>query len=83
MMIVRFIDSLIEKIKAVRWLLVVVMVVVVLVDAFLVDKHHAHTKAEHYPLFWAAFGFGAGVVFIFLARWFGQLGIMTRENYYD
>lgn len=48
-----------------------------------VDKHHAHTAAEHLPAFWAAFGFVACTLIIFVSKWFGHAGIMTREDYYD
>ena len=47
------------------------------------DKEHAHTAAEHFPAFWAAFGFIGCVVIIVLSKWFGHAGIMTREDYYD
>ena len=49
----------------------------------LIDKEHAHTKAEHIPGFWAAFGFIGCVLIIVVSKWFGHAGIMTREDYYD
>ena len=39
--------------------------------------------AESWPGFWAAFGFVACTAIIFLSKWYGHLGIMTREDYYD
>jgi len=42
-----------------------------------------HTFVERIPGFWAAFGFVACVVIIIVSKWFGHLGIMTREDYYD
>jgi hypothetical protein len=39
--------------------------------AGLVDKHHAHTKAEHLPGFWAAFGFVACVLIVIVSKAFG------------
>lgn len=64
---------------------IAVLVLLVAIDAIpaLVDKHHAHTKAEHIPGFWAAFGFVACVLIILVSKWFGHAGIMTREDYYD
>lgn len=49
----------------------------------LVDKHHAHTRLEHVPAFWSAFGFIACVAIVYVSKWFGHAGIMTREDYYD
>jgi hypothetical protein len=62
-----------------------VLVVLAIADAIpaLVDKHHAHTKAEHLPAFWSVFGFIACVLIVYVSKWFGHAGIMTREDYYD
>jgi hypothetical protein len=62
-----------------------VLVLLIVADAIpaIVDKHHAHTKPEHIPGFWAAFGFVACVLIVFVSKWFGKAGIMTREDYYD
>lgn len=63
----------------------VVLALVAIADAipFIVDKHHAHTKAEHFPFFWSVFGFVACVLIILVSKAFGHAGIMTREDYYD
>ena len=62
-----------------------VLALIALADAIpaLVDKHHAHTKAEHFPAFWSAYGFIACVLIVYVSKWFGHAGIMTREDYYD
>jgi hypothetical protein len=61
------------------------LALLILIDAVpaIVDKQHAHTSPEHIPGFWSAFGFVACVLIIFLSKWFGHAGIMTREDYYD
>jgi hypothetical protein len=61
------------------------LVLLVLADAVpaLVDKQHAHTKIEHIPGFWSAFGFVACILIVFVSKWFGHAGIMQREDYYD
>ncbi len=59
-----------------------VLALVALIDVF-VDKHHAHTKIEHLPAFWSAFGFIACVLIVILSKAFGHAGIMTREDYYN
>jgi drug/metabolite transporter (DMT)-like permease len=59
------------------------LALLILVDAVLVDKEHAHTRLEHLPAFWSVFGFVGCVVIIIGSKWFGHTGIMTREDYYD
>jgi len=85
MKLLRFIEFLRHNLKTVIRICVAVLVVLVLADAIpaLVDKHHAHTKAEHIPGFWAAFGFVACVLIVIVSKAFGHAGIMTREDYYD
>ena len=83
MRLARLIEYLRNHLKAVVWLSVGVLAVLVLVDAFLVDKEPAHTKVEHWPGFWSVFGFVACVVIVLLSKWYGHAGIMTREDYYD
>ena len=85
MKLVQFIEFLRKRLKAVVWICYAVLAVLVVMDAlpFLVDKAHAHTKAEHLPGFWSVFGFVACTLIIFLSKWFGHAGIMQREEYYD
>lgn len=83
MIIVRFIEFLRDHLGLVKRLCYVVLTLLVLSDAFLVNKEHAHTIFEHFPGFWSLFGFIGCVVLIVVSKWFGHLGIMTREDYYD
>jgi hypothetical protein len=85
MKLLRLIEFLRRHLKSVIRACLVLLVLLVIVDAvpFLVDKHHAHTKAEHLPGFWAAFGFVACVLIVLVSKWFGHAGVMTREDYYD
>jgi len=82
-MIVKLIDFFRDRLKLVIRLSYLVLALLVLWDAFLVDKHHAHTAVEKLPGFWSVFGFVACVLIIFVSKWYGHLGIMTREDYYD
>lgn len=82
MKLVALIDFLRDHLKLLIVLGCVVLGLLVVGDWFFVDKVHAHTKAEHIPGFWAAFGFIACVLIIFVSKWFGHLGIMKREDYY-
>lgn len=83
-MIVKFIDFFRNRLKGTIWFSCGVLALLVVVDIFFVDKSHAHTWAEqHIPGFWTVFGFVACVLIIVVSKWYGHLGIMTREDYYD
>ncbi|HWH71174.1 MAG TPA: hypothetical protein VNT26_17435 [Candidatus Sulfotelmatobacter sp.] len=82
---VKLIEFFRARMKMVRYASYAILALLVLVDAIpgLIDKEHAHTKAEHWPAFWSVFGFVACVLIIILSKWYGHAGIMTREDYYD
>lgn len=82
-LLVAGIEFLRTRQKLAVWVGLGLLALLVVGDFLLVDKEHAHTKAEHWPAFWAVFGFIACVAIIFVSKWFGHLGIMTREDYYD
>jgi hypothetical protein len=85
MNLARIIEFLRKRLNVVIRVSLAVLVLLVVADAmpFLVDKEHAHTRAEHIPGFWSVFGF-LGCAFLILAsKAFGHCGIMTREDYYD
>jgi hypothetical protein len=85
MKLAKLIEFLRDRLKTVIWISCAVLALVVLLDAIpaIVDKEHAHTGPEHWPAFWAVFGFVACVLIIILSKWYGHLGIMTREDYYE
>jgi hypothetical protein len=85
MKLLKLIEFLRNRLKTVIWVCISLLVVLVVLDAIpgIVDKEHAHTKAEHFPAFWAVFGFVACVLIIIGSKAFGHAGIMTREDYYD
>ena len=82
-MIVKLIDSYRDRSKKLIRLGYKLLALVVLVDVFLVSKEHAHTSLEHFPGFWALFGFFACLLIILVSKLYGNLGIRTREDYYD
>ena len=85
MKLAKLIELLRNRLKTVIWISCAVLALVVVLDAIpaVVDKEHAHTGPEHWPAFWAVFGFIGCVVIILFSKWFGHLGIMTREDYYE
>ena len=85
MKLAKLIEFLRNRLKTVIWVGYAVLALVVVLDAIpaVVDKEHAHTVPEHWPAFWAVFGFVGCVLIILLSKWYGHLGIMTREDYYE
>lgn len=83
MKLVQFIELLRRRLKTVIRICIAVLVALVAGDVILVNKEHAHTAFEKYPLFWAVFGFVGCALIILVSKWFGHTGIMTREDYYD
>jgi hypothetical protein len=85
MKLAKLIQFLRDRLKRVIGVCYGVLALVVLLDVMpaVVDKEHAHTGPEHWPAFWAVFGFVGCVVIILFSKWYGHLGIMTREDYYD
>ncbi len=85
MKLVEFIDYLRARLKKVVAICLAVLGLLVLLDAIpgLVHKGHAHTAIEQWPTFWAVFGFIGCIILILVSKWFGHLGIMTREDYYE
>ncbi len=82
MKLAQLIEYLRNRLKTVVWVCCGVLALLVIADIF-VSKEHAHTSPEHIPGFWSAFGFVGCVLIILLSKWYGHLGIMTREDYYD
>jgi drug/metabolite transporter (DMT)-like permease len=83
MKLVKLIEYLRVRLKTVVRICLALLALLVLADIFFVDKHHAHTAAEHWWGFWAIFGFVGCVLIIIISKWFGHAGIMQREDYYD
>ena len=64
-------------------LLYIILVVVVIAD-FLVNRHHAEYIWDKIPGWGAVYGFISCVLIIVVSKFFGhQGGLMKREDYYD
>lgn len=83
MKLVQLIEFLRQRLKTVVRICFGLLALLILLDAVVVDKEHAHTRLEHLPAFWSIFGFLGCVLIIIGSKWFGHAGIMTREDYYD
>ena len=83
MKLAQLIEFLRNRLKTVTRVCIAVLVLLALSDIFLVSKDEAHTAAERFPAFWSIFGFIGCAVLIVVSKWYGHLGIMTREDYYE
>ena len=84
MNLAKMLEFLNKHLKAVVRLSLLVLVLVVVLDFVpdLINKHHAHTKAEHIPGFWAVFGFFGCLLIFVVSKTYGHLGISKHEDYY-
>ena len=83
MRLARLIEFLRNRLPTVVRVCLGVLALLVLWDAFLVNKEPAHTGPEHLPGFWSVFGFIGCAVIVIVSKWYGHAGIMTREDYYE
>ena len=83
MRLVKLLEFLRNRLKALVWASFVILGLLVLVDALFVNKEHAHTAVERIPGFWSLYGFIGCALIVIVSKWYGHSGIMTREDYYD
>jgi len=83
MMIVKLIDFLLARRKAVGWVALLFLAALVLVDALFVDKHHAHTEVETFPAFWALYGFLGCALIVGISKLVAKAGLIKEEEYYN
>jgi hypothetical protein len=83
MIIIRLIEFLRSRLKSLIVCCISALVLLVLGDWLLVSKAPSHTAIEHRFGFWSLFGFLSCLAIIFLSKWFGHMGIMKPEDYYD
>jgi hypothetical protein len=85
MKLVRLIEFLRRHLRDVVIFSLAALALLVILDTIpgIVPKEHAHTSAERFPAFWAAFGFVGCTFLILVSKAFGHAGIMKREDYYD
>jgi len=83
MNLLKLIELLRNRLRLVVRICFGILALLILADALLVNKEHAHTAPEHIPGFWSAFGFVACALIVILSKWYGHAGIMKREEYYD
>ncbi len=83
MNLAKLIEYLRDRLKTVKLVCIGVLGLLAALDIVFVSNAEAHTAIEHIPAFWSIFGFIACILIILLSKWYGHLGIMTREDYYE
>ncbi len=83
MNLAKLIEYLRNRLGAVKLVSISVLVLLALADIIFVGSSGAHTPVEHIWAFWSIFGFFGCAVLILVSKWYGHLGIMTREDYYE
>lgn len=83
MNIIRLIEFLRSRLRSLVISCIAILALLVLADWLFVSKSAAHTAGERWFGFWSLFGFLSCLAIIFLSKWFGHLGIMKPEDYYD
>ncbi|MDO3378314.1 hypothetical protein [Geoalkalibacter halelectricus] len=85
MNLVQMLEALNQRWKLLVRLFLLVLALLVVIDAIpaLVDKEKAHTAMELLPGFWSVYGFISCVLIVYVSKWFGDIGIMRREDFYD
>lgn len=83
MKVVRLLEKMEKHHEIVKGLGFIALGLVIIFDTLWVSKDHVHTALEKIPAFWSIFGLVSCVVIVVFSKWFGHLGIMKRENYYD
>ncbi|MCX7824176.1 MAG: hypothetical protein N2689_01280 [Verrucomicrobiae bacterium] len=85
MSLLQIIELLRNRLKTVVRVCLAALAFLVIADAMpgLVDKEHAHTRPEHWPGFWSAFGLlGCGMLVLF-SKLLGRYVISRSEDYSD
>jgi hypothetical protein len=83
MFLIRLIDALRSRPVLMKRLALAGLVLLVLWDALLLDKHKAHSALERAPGWWSLFGLAGCAAIILFAKWLGGRGVSTREDYYE
>jgi hypothetical protein len=84
MSLVKFIEFLRQRLKAVVWTCAAALALLVVADILFVGKDEAHSELERrLPAFWAIFGFLGCALIVMVSKAYGHAGIMTREDYYE
>ena len=73
-----------NKFYKIRWRILIVVLVLIVIADFMVARPHAHNFWDAIPGWGALFGFISCAVIIFVSKFIGKKGGITKsEDYYD
>ncbi|MBL4874565.1 MAG: hypothetical protein JKY41_14565 [Rhodobacteraceae bacterium] len=73
-----------SKYTRIRWRLLLVILALIVIADFLIDRHETENFWDAIPGWGAAFGFASCAAIIFISKFIGHKGgIMKDEDYYD
>jgi hypothetical protein len=70
-----------DHLKALKWILYLVMAGAIVFDA-LIPKHHPHFFGDKIPAFWSVFGFVCCILLIRIMKGLAHTVLMRKEDYY-
>lgn len=73
-----------KKYTRIRWRILIVILALIILADFLVERHQTEHFWDAIPGWGAGFGFASCVAIIFVSKFIGHRGkIMKDEDYYD
>lgn len=73
-----------QKYTTIRWRLLIIILIVIIIADFVVDRPYIHNFWDAIPGWGALFGFFSCALIIFVSKFIGKKGgLMKKEDYYD
>jgi hypothetical protein len=70
-----------DHLKALKWVLYLVMAVAIAFD-ILIPRHEAHFFGDKIPVFWSVFGLICCILLIRIMKGLAHAVLMKKEDYY-
>jgi hypothetical protein len=70
-----------DHLKALKWVLYLVMAAAIIFDIF-IPRHEVHFFGDKVPVFWSVFGFVCCLLMIRIMKGISHAWLMKKEDYY-
>jgi hypothetical protein len=70
-----------DHLKALKWILYLVMAAAIVFDIF-IPRHEAHFFGDKIPVFWSVFGLICCILMIRIMKGIAHTWLMKKEDYY-
>ncbi len=70
-----------DHLKALKWILYLVMAAAIVFDIF-IPRHEAHFFGDKIPVFWSVFGLICCILMIRIMKGISHAWLMKKEDYY-